>query len=113
MTFVYLGALLISLAGMILLDRRFRLSFWRDARRSAIAMVVGSAFLLAWDVAGVANGIFFRGESSWMTGVVVAPEIPIEELFFLSLLSYVTLNVFGAAQKVTEKKDPDSSKGAA
>jgi uncharacterized membrane protein len=48
-----------------------------------------------------------------MTGEVVAPEIPIEELFFLSLLSYVTLNVFGAAQKVTEKKDPDSSKGAA
>lgn len=98
MTFAYLAALLFSLTGMILLDRRWRLSFWRDARGSAISMGAGIAFLLAWDLAGVANGIFFRGESSWMTGVLIAPEIPLEELFFLTLLTYVTLNVFGAVQ---------------
>jgi lycopene cyclase domain-containing protein len=98
MTFAYLAALLFSLTGMVLLDRRFRLSFWRDAGGSAISMGVGIAFLLVWDLAGVANGIFFRGESSWMTGLLIAPEIPLEELFFLTLLTYVTLNVFGVTR---------------
>jgi len=95
MSFVYLTALAVSLTGMVLLDRRFSLSFWADARRSAIALFLGVAFLLAWDFGGVANGIFFRGESPWMTGVLVGPEIPLEEVFFLALLSYLTLNVFG------------------
>ena len=98
MTFVYLAALLFSLTGMVLLDRRFRLSFWRSPLMSAMAMATAVAFLLVWDLAGVANGIFFRGESSWMTGVVIAPEVPVEEVFFLTLLSYVTLNTFGASQ---------------
>lgn len=98
MTFVYFVALAISLLGMVLLDRRFRLSFWKSPRVTAISMVISIAFLLMWDLAGVANGIFFRGESSWMTGVLIAPEVPIEELFFLTLLSYVTLNSFGAWQ---------------
>jgi lycopene cyclase domain-containing protein len=95
MSFVYLTALAVSLTGMVLLDRRFHLSFWADARRSAIALVLSVVFLLAWDFGGVANGIFFRGESTWMTGVLVGPEIPLEEVFFLALLSYLTLNVFG------------------
>lgn len=98
MTFVYLAALLFSLTGMVLLDRRFRLSFWRRPIVSAISMTTAVVFLLVWDLAGVANGIFFRGESSWMTGVVIAPEVPVEEVFFLTLLSYVTLNTFGASQ---------------
>jgi len=99
MTFAYLGALLFSLTGMVLLDRRFRLSFWRRPVVSAASMATAVVFLLIWDLAGVANGIFFRGESSWMTGVQVAPEVPLEELFFLTLLSYVTLNTFGVSQK--------------
>lgn len=98
MTFVYLAALLFSLTGMVLLDRRFRLSFWRSPLMSAMSIATAVVFLLVWDLAGVANGIFFRGESSWMTGVVIAPEVPVEEVFFLTLLSYVTLNTFGASQ---------------
>jgi lycopene cyclase domain-containing protein len=98
MTFVYLAALLFSLTGMVLLDRRFRLSFWQRPLFSAMSMATAVVFLLIWDLAGVANGIFFRGASSWMTGVLIAPEVPLEELFFLTLLSYVTLNAFGASQ---------------
>ncbi|NBX23316.1 MAG: lycopene cyclase domain-containing protein [Microbacteriaceae bacterium] len=113
MTFVYISALLISLAGMILLDRRFALSFWHDARRAGIAMGISIAFLLAWDIAGVANGIFFRGESSWMIGIVIAPEVPIEEVFFLALLSYVTLNVFGFWRSRAQKQAPGFDQGDA
>ena len=95
MTFLYLLALLIALTGMVVLDRRFRLFFWRDARRAGIVLVAGVVFFLAWDLAGVGGGIFFRGETSFMTGLQVAPEVPIEEVFFLTLLCYLTMNVYG------------------
>ena len=96
MTLLYLLALLVALAGMIVLDRRFVLFFWRDRRRAAIVLVVGVVFFLAWDVAGVGLGIFFRGETAFMTGLQVYPEIPLEEVFFLTLLCYLTMNVYGA-----------------
>lgn len=96
MGILYLAALAVSLTGMIMLDRRFRLFFWRDARRAAIVLVAGLVFFLAWDLSGIGLGIFFRGETSFMTGLVLAPELPVEELFFLALLCYLAMNVFGA-----------------
>jgi lycopene cyclase domain-containing protein len=96
MPFVYLAALLVSLAGMTLLDRRFTLFFWRHARRASITLIVGVLFFLVWDLAGIGLGIFFRGETPFMTGIVLAPELPIEEVFFLTLLCYLTMNIFGA-----------------
>ena len=96
MIVLYLAALLIALTGMVLLDRRFRLFFWRDARRAAIVLAVGVAFFLVWDLVGVGLGVFFRGETSFMTGLQLAPEVPVEEVFFLALLCYLTMNVYGA-----------------
>jgi lycopene cyclase domain-containing protein len=96
MTLFYLAALLVALTGMVVLDRRFRLFFWADARRAAIVLVAGVVFFLVWDLAGVGLGIFFRGETSFMTGLQVAPEVPLEEVFFLTLLVYVTMNVYTA-----------------
>jgi len=96
MTGLYLVGLLVALAGMIVLDLRFRLFFWRGPRRAAVVLVLGVAFFLAWDVAGVGLHIFFRGGSRWLLGLQLAPEVPIEELFFLTLLCYLTMNVYGA-----------------
>jgi lycopene cyclase domain-containing protein len=98
MTFAYLAALVVALTGMVLLDRRFRLFFWRDSRRAAIVLVVGVLFFLAWDFAGVGLGIFFRGVTPFMTGWQIAREIPVEEVFFLTLLCYLTMNVYGALE---------------
>ena len=95
MIVLYLLALLIALTGMVVLDRRFRLFFWRDARRASIVLVAGLVFFLAWDLLGVGLGIFFRGETAFMTGLQIAPEVPLEELFFLTLLCYLTMNVYG------------------
>jgi lycopene cyclase domain-containing protein len=103
MPFAYLAALLIALTGMVLLDRRFRLFFWRDARRASIVLVVGIVFFVAWDVAGISTGIFFRGETSFMTGVQIGPELPLEEIFFLALLCYLTMNLYGAIARVIEQ----------
>jgi len=83
----------------VMLDRRFTLFFWRDRRRATIVLVVGVLFFLAWDVVGVGLGIFFRGQTEFMTGLLIAPEIPLEEVFFLALLCYLTMNVYGFVSK--------------
>ena len=92
---LYLLALLVALTGMVLLDRRFRLFFWRAPRRAAAVLLTGVVFFLAWDLAGIGLGVFFRGVTPFMTGIVIARELPLEEVFFLALLCYLTMNLFG------------------
>jgi lycopene cyclase domain-containing protein len=107
---LYLAALLVALTGMVVLDRRFGLFFWRDPVRAAIVMIVGLLFFLAWDLAGVGLGIFFRGETPFMTGLQIAPEVPVEEVFFLTLLCYLTMNAYGAAARwagLSSRSRPD------
>ncbi|MDP3208600.1 MAG: lycopene cyclase domain-containing protein [Rhodoglobus sp.] len=107
MTFAYLAALLVALTGMVLLDRRFRLFFWAAPWRAAVVLVVGLLFFLGWDLVGVGLGVFFRGETQFMTGLQVAPEVPLEEVFFLLLLCYLTMNIFSwlsSAKRVSKPK---------
>ncbi len=99
MSFAYLGALLISLGGLAILDHRFRLAFWSDARRAALTVVIGVVGFLLWDLAGLGLGIFARGDSPHMTGVQLAPELPVEEAFFLTLLCYTALLVWRALER--------------
>ncbi|AQY02288.1 MULTISPECIES: lycopene cyclase domain-containing protein [Microbacterium] len=100
MGFVYPVVLLATLGCMLLLDRRFRLFFWRDAVSASVVTAVGLAFFLVWDVAGIAGGIFFRGESAIATGIVLAPELPIEEPVFLLFLVVCTMIVYTGAVRI-------------
>ena len=106
MNALYLVGLLVALSGMVVLDVRFRLFFARSAGRAAIVLVVGVAFFLIWDLAGIDLGIFFRGNPSLLTGVQLAPELPLEELFFVTLLCYLTMNAYGAFSKVAQRRAP-------
>jgi lycopene cyclase domain-containing protein len=106
MGLLYLAALLVALTGMVMLDRRFALFFWADARRAAIVLVAGIVFFVVWDLFGIGLGIFFRGETSFMTGLQVAHELPVEELFFLALLCYVTMNLYAFAGRVLDRAAP-------
>lgn len=99
MGLVYAAALLVSLGGMVALDRRFRLFLFAAPRRAAVVLVVGVAFFVVWDVIGIATGIFQRGDSAYMSGVLLAPHLPIEEIGFLTLLCYLTMNVYVAAER--------------
>ena len=103
MNFLYLAALLVSLTGMVMLDRRFKLFFWHDASRATIVLTTGIVFFLIWDLTGIDAGVFFRGEGEWMTGIQLAPELPLEEAFFLTLLCYMTMNVFVAVSRAVSK----------
>ncbi|GAA2948046.1 hypothetical protein GCM10010458_37160 [Microbacterium luteolum] len=103
---LYLGALILFSGCLLLLDRRFRLFFWRDALSAAIVTVVGFVFFLAWDVAGIAGGIFFRGEAAIATGIVLAPELPIEEPVFLLFLVLCTMILYTGAVRVLTHRRP-------
>ncbi|MHC2185749.1 lycopene cyclase domain-containing protein [Rathayibacter agropyri] len=103
MGILYLLALAVSITGMVVLDRRFELFFWADARRAAIVLPAGVAFFLVWDLVGIGLGVFFRGETSYMTGLLLAPELPVEEVLFLTLLCYVTMDVHGFLARRTTR----------
>jgi len=102
--FAYLLALLVSLTGMVVLDRRFGLFFWRAPRAAAVVLAAGVLFFLAWDLIGISAGIFYRGETAFMTGLQVAPELPIEEVFFLTFLCYLFMNALQGARMLLERR---------
>ncbi|WP_137845095.1 lycopene cyclase domain-containing protein [Microbacterium sp. 2FI] len=92
----YLVAILASAVGVALIDARWRLALWRSPARTAIALGIGTLFFLAWDAVGIATGVFVKGDSALLLGIDLAPELPLEEPFFLAFLSYLALVVTAA-----------------
>lgn len=91
---------MLSLCGLGLLDYRHRLAiFDGQPIRTLITVAVGVVFFLGWDLAGIAHGVFFRGAGPYMTGLLIAPELPVEEVLFLTLLCYVLLLTYLAAAR--------------
>lgn len=104
MQFAYLAGLIFSIIGLGLFDWRFKLGFSTNKKAATLATLLPLIFFLIWDGAGIALGIFFRGETSHLTGILVAPELPIEELFFLFLLNYTTLTIFITVKRIVAKR---------
>ena len=105
MSLVYLSALLVSTACLVLLDVRFSLVIRRRPVGGLITLAVGVLFFLGWDAAGIATGVFRHLDSHWATGVLLAPEFPLEELVFLVFLSYLTLILLSGWQRWREQED--------
>lgn len=87
----YLIALLFSVGGLITLDLRFKLAIAIQPKRTMLTLLVAVLFFLGWDAIGVANGIFFEGNSGLLLGLDLANNIPVEELIFLILFCYSIL----------------------
>jgi lycopene cyclase domain-containing protein len=105
MGFTYLGLLLFSIGGMLLLDWRHRLFFWRDARAAAIVTAIAAAGLLAADAAGIAAGLFLRGDGAIATGIVIAPHMPIEEPVFLVFLVLLTAVLYTGSVRILAQRE--------
>lgn len=99
MGLLYLAALLSALGCMLLLDWRFRLFFWRDPVAAAVVTSAGLAFFLLWDIAGIQLGIFFRGDAAIASGVLLAPELPLEEPVFLVFLVVCTMVTYCGGER--------------
>jgi lycopene cyclase domain-containing protein len=97
LSFLYLGALLVSIAGLATLDFKFKLALGKNKSYRCL-LIISVAFFLLWDLAGIALGIFFRGDATHLTGITISNELPLEEIFFLIVLSYsalILLKAFG------------------
>lgn len=90
----YLTALVISLAGLLVVDGRFKLAFFYDWRRTLRVVVPTLGIFILWDGIGIASGIFRYGKSDYSLGLMLAPEFPVEEIVFLLLLIYSSLILY-------------------
>ena len=95
MSLAYLLSILVSAFCMGLVDRRWKLFVFDRPRRALVLLAVGLVYFLAWDLVAIGLEIYHRGESEAMTGIEVAPELPLEELFFIVFLCYVTMVLHG------------------
>ena len=106
-TIFYLTALVVSLTGLGLLDYTHKLAlFAGKIWQTVLTVAVGVAFFLIWDVAGIAARVFFRGPGPYQTGILIGPELPLEEVFFLTLLCYVILLSYVAVERRLNKAAP-------
>jgi len=103
-TIFYLLALVVSLTGLGLLDYTHKLALFAGRIwQTVLTVAVGVAFFLIWDVAGITAGVFFRGPGPYQTGILIGPELPLEEVFFLTLLCYVILLSYVAVERRLNK----------
>lgn len=96
---IYLGAILFSTVGMMLIDWRYSLALRIAPWRTILTVLGGTAFFLVWDVVGIVTGVFVKGESPLFVGVVLAPHLPLEEVFFLLFLSYLAVVMFAVFER--------------
>lgn len=98
----YLAVQAVSVAGIMVVDHRWRLAAFRAPAATVLAVTAAVALFLTWDVLGVRSGVFFRGVTDFMSGLTVAPEIPLEEVVFLAFLSYLALVCATGVSKAVE-----------
>jgi len=99
---LYLAAILVSLAGMVVIDRTQRLGIL--GRRLLVAIVVVEvAFLLVFDVLGAGRG-WFASNPEYVVAIL-PPGIPPEEPLLLAFLAYFTLVVQGLARRLPGGSD--------
>lgn len=104
MSALYATALVVSTGCLVLLDTRFRLVFRRRPMFAAVALVIGTAFFATWDAVGIGLGVFRHLDSTWATGLLLAPGFPVEELLFLVFLTYLTLILLSGWQRWRSKE---------
>jgi lycopene cyclase domain-containing protein len=92
--YFYLAFLLMTICSLLTIDRRWRLAFFAHWRRTAKTIAVSMMVFIVWDAAGIAADIFYPGDSKYVLDILLAPGFPVEEVFFLFVLVYVTLIIW-------------------
>ena len=101
---MYLLAIVVSWAGVAALDLRWRLVARDAPGRTVLAVAVGTAFFVAWDLTAIAAGVFVKGDSPLLLGIDLAPHLPLEEPVFLGFLCYLALVVYAAGRRVIGRR---------
>jgi len=100
MGFAYLLLLLAGIGCLLLLDRRFRLFFWHDPAVATLVTTLGVGLFLLWDAVGIAAGVFLRGNGPIASGILLGPELPLEEPVFLLFFVLCIMIVFTGSMRI-------------
>ncbi len=113
---IYLGLLLISLAGLAHIDNRQRLVFSKAGRprfkfewQQLIVTALAVAVFSLWDTLGIALGIFFEGQQNFLIGINLFGNYPVEEAFFLTLFVYCAQLTLAAWMRVSAKAQAEEA----
>lgn len=90
---LYALFLLCSIAGLGILDYRFKLAVFYKPKQALSILAVAIGVFIIWDIAGIMTNIFRIGENNLLIGLHIG-EFPVEELLFLVLLNYTSLVVY-------------------
>lgn len=89
--YAYALILSVSLIGLALLDWRHKLALFVAPRATVITVFLTVSFFLCWDVIGILLRIFSTNQK-YVSGLhMYSRDLPIEEVGFLIMLSYVVL----------------------
>ena len=99
MQWFYLIGLVIAISCLVLIDRKFKLAFFHNFKRTALTLAISIWLFIVWDIFGIKLGIFFHGGSAYTLPYRIIPEFPIEEVFFLFLLTYIALLIYRFVEK--------------
>ena len=95
----YLLFLFVGIGGLMILDWRYKLAFWYNTRQTLFTLLISVGVFIIWDILGIVLGIFLHGTGPYNLPFTIAPEFPIEELFFLWLLCYSALIIYRGVQR--------------
>ena len=104
MQWLYLISLIIVIGCLVLVDWRYTLAFFYNLKRTAMTLAVSLWLFVVWDIFGIKLGIFFHGDSAYTLPFRIVPEFPVEELFFLFVLTYVALLIYRLVQVKQQRK---------
>ena len=97
----YYFFILMAVVGcLVLVDLRYRLAIFYDARRTLKTLAAGLLFFSGWDILGIRQGIFRIGMSPYLSGLRLGWQFPIEEIIFLLILSYSALLLYRGGELV-------------
>ena len=95
----YLIGLITAIIALVIVDYTFKLAFFHDRKRTALTLSLSVWLFVVWDIFGIKFGIFYHGDSPYTLPARIIPEFPVEELFFLFLLTYVALLIYRFVEK--------------
>jgi lycopene cyclase domain-containing protein len=106
---LYLAGILFGLAGIATIDFKYRLALFTQTKRTLATLGIALGFFLAWDLNGIGLGVFWEGSRTYLLGIDLLAEVPVEEPFFLLLLSYLLLvSYLGFQRQIFHKGEPNS-----
>ena len=104
---LYLAGILFGLAGIATIDFKYRLALFTQTKRTLATLGIALAFFLAWDLNGIGLGVFWEGSRTYLLGIDILAEVPLEEPFFLLLLSYLILvSYLGFQGRIFHSQNP-------